>query len=84
MQLLQALTFRDQTVALDNKTFVGCTLVNCVLEYSGGPVTFDSTLFRNCRYIFYGQARSTVLFLQEVGLMPFAPAEWGEFPEHVH
>lgn len=81
MELLQGLTLRGRTLDLDGKKFVGCTFIDCVLQYSGGPVAFELSRFRGCRYVFYGSARNTVHFLQEVGLLPYLESDWGEFPE---
>jgi hypothetical protein len=74
----------NETIEIDGKRFVDCVLSNCVLEYSGGPVIFDRTRMRGCRYVFFGEARRTVQFLQGTGLMPWIPTEWAEVSEHVH
>jgi hypothetical protein len=73
-----------QALRIDGTIFSDCTLVNCVLEYSGLPVIFERTQMRGCRYVFFGPARSTVHFLQGVGLMSNDQAEWGEFSPIVH
>ena len=84
MEVVSGLTIRDEAFALDGKHIIDCTLVNCVLEYSGGEVVLERTQLRGCRHVFYGQARLTLHYLQGVGLMPFAPSEWGEFSDVVH
>ena len=80
MTIVRGRTITEQELQIDDKIFVGCTLIRCNLGYGGGPVAFESTLLRNCKYTFFGQARATVQFLQEVGLMPYIQEEWGEFP----
>ena len=72
-------TIRDTRVCIDNKSFVQCTLTNCTLEYRGDPVSFHSSHLSQCKYVFLGPAKRTVIFLQQTGLMPFDPTEWGEF-----
>lgn len=84
MVIINNQTFQDEVVELDNRRFVGCTFVNCILEYHGGPVCFDSTMMRGCRHVFFGYARSTVHYLQNVGLVGHNSAEWGEFHETVN
>ena len=80
MEIVRGKTLDSVSVVIDETTFVDCTLVDCILEYSGGPVAFKRTQMRGCRYVFFGQARATVHFLQSVGLMDYHPLEWGEFP----
>ena len=77
-------TFQNATVRLDDTTFADCTFIACTLEYEGGPVAFERTTMRRCRYVFFGEARRTVHFCQEVGLMPWNASEWSELPELVH
>ena len=84
MEVIQDQLIEDQAVIIDKKEFRDCTLVRCVLEYSGGSVIFERTKFQNCTYVFFGPARGTVHFLQSVGLMPYQPSDWGEFPDAVH
>jgi len=69
-----------ETVALDGKAFVNCVLIDCVVEYSGSPFMLVDTELKGCRYVFFGAAKGTVHLLQSVGMMPFEPSEWGEFP----
>ena len=84
MDTLRHAAFQDETVVLDGKHFIDCTLQNCTLEYSGGPVILERTHLRGCQYVFFGQAQSTVRLLQEVRLMPFEPLNWVEMSDHVH
>jgi hypothetical protein len=84
MQLVQSQTIQGESLDIDNKYFIDCTLEDCTLEYSGCPVTFERTHLLRCRYVFRGLARTTVQFLQCTGLMPHEPSEWGEFPQQVN
>lgn len=79
METIIGKTIRDTRMTIDNRSFVQCTLINCTLEYSGEPVSFHTSRLSQCKYVFLGPAKRTVIFLQETGLMPFDPAEWGEF-----
>lgn len=83
METIIGKSLRGERVALDNRSFVSCTFSDCVLEYRGDPVSFQQTRLSHCKYVFEGPAKRTVLFLQETGLMPFDPAEWGEFEDGV-
>ena len=80
MEIISGLNIKDECVTIDNKHFVNCNFSNCILEYSGTNVSFESTHLRGCRYVFHGRARQTLEFLQGVGLMTFDPRQWGEFP----
>ena len=84
MQLVEGQTIQGESLDIDNKYFIDCTLEDCILEYSGRPVTFERTHLRRCRYVFHGLAKSTVQFLQSTGLMPYEASQWGEFPSHVN
>ena len=84
LEVVSGLTIEGEAFALDGKHIIDCTLVNCVLEYSGGEVVLERTQLRGCRHVFYGQARLTLHYLQGVGLMPHVPSEWGEFSDSVH
>jgi hypothetical protein len=84
VQTVNRLTIQGESVEIDSKHFVDCTLVDCVLEYSGGDVIFERTEMRGCRHVFFGRARQTLHYLQGVGLMPYSPSEWAEFSEQVH
>ena len=84
MEVIQGQLIEDQSVTIDGKEFRDCTLVRCVLKYSGDSVVFTRTQLKNCTYVFFGPARGTVHFLQSVGLMPYQPADWGEIPDNIH
>ncbi len=81
METIRDEVIQDSRFSLDDKSFVNCSLEGCVLEYSGGNVSFDRTVFRGCKYVFFGRARSTVHFLQAVGLVVDDEKLWAEFPE---
>ena len=83
MQVIQNETIQGTRLPLDGKCFVNCILVKCVLEYSGGAVDFQQTVFRGCKYVFFGPARATVHFMQAVGLANDEPAMWAEFTDRV-
>jgi len=84
MRTIQGQTIRSESVEIDNTIFVDCTLIDCILEYSGHPVSFQRTQLRGCRYLFFGIAKGTVQFLQNTGLMNYNPSQWGEFSERVN
>ena len=70
MEMVHGKTLHNGSLLIDDRTFVDCTFVNCVLEYSGRPVHFERTHLRGCRYVFFGEAKCTVQFLQCTGLLP--------------
>ena len=81
MEIVLGKTLHDAVIQIDNKSFVNCDLRGCTLEHAGEDVSFQMTRLRNCKYMFYGSAKRTVLFLQETGLMPFDERYWGESSE---
>ena len=83
MEIITGLTITDESVEIDDKQFIDCTLINCVLQYSGRPVGFERTNMVGCRHVFYGRARRTLHYLQGTGLMPYKGSEWGEFADVV-
>ena len=80
VQTVQDMTFEDEVLTIDNTLYSRCVLIHCTLEYSGGPVGFEYTQMRDCRYVFYGEARRTVHFLQGVGLLNDDEKKWTDFP----
>lgn len=83
MNLIRNETIRDAELTVDGKTFDHCVLERCTLHYSGGSVVFDHTVFRSCRYVFFGPARATVHFLEATGMLAGDPANWVEASELV-
>ena len=83
MRIISDATLTSECLRIDDTHFINCTLVDCILEYSGGDVIFDRTVMRGCRHVFFGRARRTLHYVQRVGLMPYDPAAWGEFSETV-
>ena len=61
--------FSDESVTLDGKHFVDCTLVNCELTYCGGAMVFERTRISGCSYMFGEHAQRTVNLLKIVGLL---------------
>ncbi len=84
LQTVQNTTFEGEILTIDDTLYTDCVLINCTLEYSGGPVAFERTKMRGCHYVFFGRARRTVHFLQGVGLLEHGMNEWAEFPALVH
>lgn len=84
MLTIQNQVFEGEILAIDDTIYSDCVMINCTLEYSGGPVAFERTHMRGCHYVFYGQARRTVHFLQGVGLLENFASEWAEMPDLIH
>lgn len=71
MEIVTGATFTNETVVMDERKFLGCTLTDCVLIYSGGEIGFDpKTLFNRCRFEFRGIAWRTVQVMRVFGLTP--------------
>lgn len=83
MQTVQNRTFEGEVLTLDDTLYCDCVLINCTLEYSGGPVAFERTRMRGCHYVFFGRARRTVHFLQGVGLLFGNDMQWAELPTQI-
>lgn len=79
MQNVQNRTIEGEVLTIDDTLYSDCVLINCTLEYSGGPVAFERTQMRGCQYVFFGRARRTIHFLQGVGLLDCGMNEWAEF-----
>ncbi|MEO6923420.1 MAG: hypothetical protein ABI142_06305 [Bryocella sp.] len=71
-------SFEDTSLSIDDKIFKDCTIVNCVLEYSGGEVSFERTHLSGCRYVFLGPANSTLRMLELAQIMPARIELWSE------
>lgn len=70
METIEGRTIQGESLTIDGKHFIDCTIIDCVLEYRGDPVNFERTYMRGCRHVFFGRARRTLQYLQNVGLMP--------------
>ncbi len=79
MDVITDRTIEDEYVVLDNKTFIDCNLIDCVLEYSGGEVIFERTHISGCSYLFVGAANSTLKVLE---LLQIEPSEIQLLREH--
>ncbi|MGI4826839.1 MAG: hypothetical protein ACRYFU_01405, partial [Janthinobacterium lividum] len=60
----------DQTIVLDGKHFIDCTLENCLLAYVGDEVMLKRTQIIRCRCLFSRHVRMTIEPLQAVVLVP--------------
>jgi hypothetical protein len=76
METIEGRTMHDEIIRMDEKCFVGCTLIHCTLEYGGGPVILERTQLTGCRYVFFGKAKASIDFLQCVGLMSRVDPRW--------
>ena len=76
LQTVSNLTIENETVCLDNKHFENCTLLHCVLEYSGEELRIERTSFRGCRLKLSAGAGRTMQFLQCMGYMGEVTGDW--------
>jgi hypothetical protein len=83
METLSKQHIVGECLSIDDKHFTDCTLTDCMLEYSGGDVVFERTTLKGCRHIFYGPARGTLHYLQNVGLLALTD-DWGEYSDTVN
>ena len=70
MDIVRSETISNQHLTIDDTKFIDCTLIDCTLEYSGRPVIFEQTHLKDCRYVFLGDARRFLEFLQIAGVVP--------------
>ncbi len=84
MQIIEDKVFSGESVELDDKHFIDCKFIDCILKYHGREVGFDRTQMNGCRHVFFGRARRTLHYLQGVGLMQYSPSDWGELDSSVH
>ena len=84
MEVIHGQTVEDEVLNIDGKHLIDCTLIGCVLKYSGKDVIFERTSLQGCKHIFYGKARQTVHYLQTVGILDNWPSEWSEISDEVH
>ncbi len=61
--------FQDRSFILEEASFVGCTLKNCDLYYSGGDFDWVESRFEACRFHWRGPAKNTVALLQAMGAL---------------
>ena len=69
MEIISGLTIVGESVRLDEKHFVDCTLDGCSLIYLGGGVIFERTHITSCKYAFGDHAHRTVELLKMAGLL---------------
>jgi hypothetical protein len=74
LEPIQDRHFKNETVDLDGKRFMSCSFDGCTLNYCGGDVEFGpGCTADDCRPIFSGPARRTLLLLRTLGLLAFDP-----------
>jgi hypothetical protein len=56
-------------VRLDGHAFIGCTFVDCILEFSGGDVSIEDTLFVRPAIEMDGPASNTTEVLRVLGAL---------------
>ncbi len=61
--------FSNQSFELEGVCFMGCTLKECDLFYSGGEFGWQQSSFVNCRFHWRGEAKNTVALLQSIGAL---------------
>jgi len=76
MQIVSHVTFRDETVCLDDKHFMDCSLLRCVLDYSGEELMIERTEIHGCRLKLNGAAGRTLNFLQCMGYTQDVDGLW--------
>ena len=76
MQTVSQVTFQDETVCLDDTHFIDCTLLRCVLQYSGRELMLERTELRGCRLQLSDAAGRTLSFLQCLGYMGAVEGDW--------
>ena len=76
MQIIQGITFRDESIRLDGKHIIDCIFIDCTLEYSGGDIVFERTSMFGCHHQLYGYARQTARYMRNVGLMDETQDKW--------
>ena len=61
--------FDSEVVIIDGRAFLHCQLINCELQYSGGPFTMTDTLVSGCQWAFGGAARRTMEVLTKFDVL---------------
>lgn len=56
-------------VRLDGHAFIGCTFVDCILEFSGGDIRIEDTLFVRPSLEMDGAASNTTEVLRVLGAL---------------
>jgi hypothetical protein len=76
MEVVENKTASNETVVLDDKSFVGCRFRDCKLVYGGGEFTAIDTKFENCQVALAGQAQRIAAVLSGFGILkpPAGPA----------
>lgn len=74
MPVTQLKTIADQHITrrrirLDGHEFIRCTLVDCILEFSGGDVRIEDTLFVRPAIEMDGAASNTTEVLRALGAL---------------
>lgn len=62
--------FKNETIVIDDKSFIGCSFTTCDIVYGGGDFGWVNSKFEECRVTLTGTAQKTANFMQEVGIIP--------------
>jgi hypothetical protein len=72
MEIIEKKTFNGETMGIDGKHFVRCTLNKCVLIYAGGDFSYTESQINDCQIRLDGPALRTANLLAVFGMVPKA------------
>lgn len=61
--------FNRERVRLDGRALIGCTLIDCTIEYSGGDIFIEDTMFIRPQLEMDGAAANTAEVLHVLGAL---------------
>lgn len=67
MEEIRKQVIENETLLMDGKNFIECTITNCTLIFSGGDYAWTDTEFDMCILQFVGEAARTISFLGYFG-----------------
>jgi hypothetical protein len=56
----------ESTAALDDSFWRKCVFTNCKIRYGGGPMQLLNNRFDNCSFEYFGCAKRTLYFVQQM------------------
>ena len=69
MTCVENQTQNGTAVFMDDKYFINCNFVACILIYAGGDFGWRNSSFQDCKIHWEGPANRTINFLRVFGLL---------------
>jgi len=73
MKVIADQELENTVLQMDGHHFENCTIIQCILIFSGGDLSWTNCKFVKCQIRFVGAAGKPIHFLKHFGMVPQEP-----------